>query len=375
VNILQRYITRQILFTLVVSVAVFSTILLAGDAIKQLLDLFSAGQVPTLLVMKQMLYLVPFVLTFSLPMGMMTACLLVFGRLSADNEISAMRACGQSFWQLIAPVLVLGFLLSLVCLWFNLVEAPQLKTAFKESLARLGLSYPTAFMEQGRFSSELPGYLIYHRSREGSHIKDVNIYQLDSKARVIQKIRAKEGEIVPEVDDRRINILLRAVRSEVHDPEDPNNPAKIRPGIMADNYQLAMDVSQMLDKSKKRDTNLMTFRELVSLIVDMRRLGLKQSAYSVYVVRTHKQWVVSFACLAFAMMGIPFGIRAHRRETSIGVALALALAFTYYFFVTMAEAFSNKPHLMPEMLIWLPNLAFQVLGLLLLWRISRVGAV
>ncbi|MCX7827446.1 MAG: LptF/LptG family permease, partial [Verrucomicrobiae bacterium] len=359
-NILQRYITRQILFTLIISVAVFSTILLAGDAIKQMLDLFSAGQVPTLLVLKQMLYLVPFALTFSLPMGMMTACLLVFGRLSADNEISAMRACGQSFWQLIAPVLVLGFLLSLVCLWFNMVEAPRLKTVFRNNLARIGVSYPTAFMEQGRFSSELPGYLIYFASREEGRIKDVTIYQLDSRGRVIQKIRAKEGDIQPEVDNRRINIRLHSVRSEVHDPNDPNTPSKIRPGIMAENYELTMDVTQLLDKSKKRDTNLMTFRELVSLIVDLRRMGLKENAYSIYVVRAHKQWVVSFACLAFAMIGIPFGIRAHRRETSIGVAIALGLAFTYYFFVVMAEAFSTKPHMMPEMLIWLPNFAFQI---------------
>ena len=96
------------------AVGVFSVILLTGNALKQLLELLATKQVPVGPVLRQLLYLVPFVMTFSLPMGMMTACLLVFSRLSADNEITAMRACGQGFAQLIAPVLVMSFLLSLV---------------------------------------------------------------------------------------------------------------------------------------------------------------------------------------------------------------------------------------------------------------------
>ncbi|MBI5685580.1 MAG: LptF/LptG family permease [Verrucomicrobia bacterium] len=372
-SILQRYIARQVLFTLVVAVAVFSAILLTGNALKQLLELLSTKQVPAGAVLQQLLYLVPFVMTFSLPMGMMTACLLVFSRLSADNEISAMRACGQSFWQLIAPVLAASFLLSLVCLYFNLQQAPLLKAAFKQGLSHLGLSHPTALLEPGRFNDDFPGYLIYVSSSDGERIRDVSIYQLDTRGNVIQKIRATHGELHPDLARKHIVITLHNVKNEVHDPNDPNNPQRIRPGVIAADYQLTMDIAPMIEaKRVRRDTNHLTFTELVAAIVHLKQRGVNPSPY---VVRAHRQWATSFSCLAFAMIAIPFGIRSQRRETSIGIAWSLALAFGYYFLIIVGEALANKPQFYPEVIIWLPNFIFQALGILLLSRISRVGVV
>jgi lipopolysaccharide export system permease protein len=373
VSILQRYIARQVLFTLIVAVAVFSAILLTGNALKQLLELLSTKQVPAGAVLKQLLYLVPFVMTFSLPMGMMTACLLVFSRLSADNEISAMRACGQSFWQLIAPVLAAAFLLSLVCLQFNLQQAPLLKASFKQGLAQLGLSHPTALLEPGRFNDDFPGYLIYVSSSKGELIRDVSIYQLDPRGSVIQKIRATHGELHPDLPRKQILITLHNVKSELHDPNDPNNPQRVRPGVIANDYQLTMDITPMIEaKQVRRDTNHLTFMELVAAIADLKQRGINPSPY---VVRAHRQWATSFSCLAFAMIAIPFGIRAQRRETSIGIAYSLVLAFGYYFLVIVAEALSNRPQFFPEIIVWMPNFIFQTLGILLLSRISRVGVV
>jgi lipopolysaccharide export system permease protein len=373
VNTLHRYILRQVFVTLLVSSAVFSVVLLAGSAFKQLFELLTHRHVPFAVVAAQMFYLIPFVLTFSLPMGMMTACLLVFGRLSADNEISAMRASGLSFWQLIAPVLLLGFALSLVCLHFNLQIAPPLKLEYKVSLARLGLTYPTALLQEGRFNHEFPGYLIYVGRARGSIIKDVSIYQLDERGNVVQSIRAVRGELEPHLDRRQVVLHLTEVRSEARDPKDPNNPVKVRPGIVAATYALVLDVSQMLgdDRAARKTREQMTFTELVPTIAQLRQRGIDPTPY---IVRAHEQWAMSFACLAFAMIAIPLGIRAHRRETTLGIAFALLLAFAYYFFFILAKALSNQAALLPEILIWLPNIAFQVIGLALLWRISRVGA-
>ena len=372
-NILQRYIARQIVFTLVMAVGVFSAILLTGNALKQLLELLATKQVPVGPVLRQLLYLVPFVMTFSLPMGMMTACLLVFSRLSADNEITAMRACGQSFWQLIAPVLVMSFLLSLVCLEFNLQEAPLLKAAFREGLSRLGLSHPTALLAPGRFNDGFPGYLIYVSKSDGERISDVTIYQLDVNGNVVQKIRATHGELHPDLARKQILITLHNVKSEVHDPNDPNNPQKIHPGVNANDEQLTMDISQMVDaKQVRRDTNHLTFTELVAAIVSLKSRGVNPSPY---IVRAHRQWAISFSCLAFAMLAIPFGVRSHRRETSVGIVWALALALAYYFLVIVAEALANRPNFFPEIIVWLPNFIFQALGIALIYRISRVGVI
>jgi len=235
------------------------------------------------------------------------------------------------------------------------------------------LEHPTAQLQEGRFNDEFPGYLIYVRRVKDKHMRDVTIYQMNERGNVIQSIRAIEGWLDPRLDQKQVLVRLRGVRSELRDPDDPGNPQKVRPGIMAENYELVMDVAPMMAgvQQAKKGYEQMTFTELIPTIALLRQHGINPSPY---IVRAHEQWAVSFACIAFAMIGIPLGIRAHRRETTIGIAFALCLAFAYYFLVILAKAFSNRPEFYPEILIWLPNLAFQIIGLALLWRISRVGA-
>jgi len=352
---LHLYLLRQVAATLVVTVGVFAFVLLLGNVLKDVLDLLASPKVSPGLLLKALGLLVPFVLSFALPIGMLTASLLTFGRLSADQELTAIRAGGISLASAIVPVIALSVVLCGVCFWFVGDVGPRSRVAFKGLRDSVLRSQATLALGEGRYL-ELGSVTLYARKVDGDLLKDVRIFAFTNGACYLD-LFAPEAELRRDSNRFPAALSLRNFQGLVQmaggwqgiSAEERIEPiANFRPA-RSDSPKLSeMSMGQLLQERSKRRTE-----------------GIDVTPVEVQI---HRQASFSFACLGFTLVGIPLGIRAHRRETNIGVAMALVLLLLYYSFIIVAQSLDTKPHLYPQYLLWIPNLLFQAVGVALIRR-------
>jgi len=385
---LHLYLTRQVLAALVMSVAVFTFVLLLGNMLREIMALLVNRQATLALVAQAIALLIPWVLVYALPMGLLTATLLVFGRFSADQELTAARASGISLVSLVSPVLLLSAVLSGLSAWFNLQVAPECRVAYKQLLSGLGLETATGLLAENQFVKDFSDLIIYVGRASETRLKNVVIYCLETNPplprpqgkapppgqratpapsaastkpapRVTTIISAPVATVAINPTNRQYVLLMPEVEVVYMETWQP---------IRLSDCELPLRRSSVASQDLKLSE--MTFRQLLAQYYEQRRVGVDPTPVA---VQLHREVAFSFACLGFTLVGIPLGIRAHRRETSAGVGLALLLVMVYYSFVIVGQAWETHPERLPHLILWAPNFLFQGVGSLLLWRANRVG--
>ncbi|MEN9575209.1 MAG: hypothetical protein RL514_3064 [Verrucomicrobiota bacterium] len=370
---LHRYVARQLLATLAMTVAVFTGLFLIVNVLKEILPLLLSPQVPFTSVLHAVALLLPFGLVFALPMGLLTATLLVFGRLSADQELTAVRAGGVSLLALVTPVLWIGVLASGVSAFATLELAPRCRVAFKEMTYNFGMARPTALLVEQRYITDFPGWTIYIGKRRGdAEFENVLLYEMRD-GQLVQRIHARRARVTANPGQREIlfqlfeaEIFTRAMAGE--GGTATNVVGDLTPVFFDEAPPVRLDLSGAQPTDAKPKLSEMTGRQLRAELRERQQQGLDVTPV---LVNLHRQVSFSFACISFTLIGIPLGLRGHRRETSFGIAAALLLTAVYYSFIILGQSWETRPQMYPHLIVWVPNFLFQGISAWLLWRANR----
>lgn len=369
------------------TVVVFTFVLLLGDVLKEVLSLLVNGQVNVGTVAKAIGLLVPFIWVYALPIAMLTATLLVFGRFSADQELTAARASGVSLLSLISPILVLSLVLCVLCASVNMYFAPRCRVAYKNLIFHLKAELASAQLPEGRYIKDFPGYIFYVGKNHDHELEDVQVFVLRGKTNVIMSIRAPRGRIETDATNKTLHVQLFDAKSVtlIGGRDTPGSSGKWSFDLPLDAQQGSapevrisdMTYWQLRDELHDLESRLRVSAPIKATSVaqlEKSKEALEQQEdvlLEPLYVQLHRQISFSFACFAFTLLGIPLGIRMHRRETNVGVFVALALVLVYYVFILAGQGLEDKPQWAPHLIVWLPNFIFQAVGAVLLWRANR----
>jgi lipopolysaccharide export system permease protein len=386
VKTLHWYLTRQIIGSLLMTVVVFTFVLLLGNVLKEILTLLVNRQATLGLVVEAVGLLVPFVGVFALPMAMLTATLLVFGRFSADQELIAVRASGVSLLSLVTPILLLSLLLCAISAAVNLEIAPRCRVAYKDLLFNVRVELSNAQLPEGRFITDFPGYMFYVEKNRKQSLQNVMVFQLENGI-VTTTLHAPRGQLHKDTTNRQVIVELFNVTS-IRLENGRGIP------VSFSKFPIILDLSEQSKAPKKPRITDLTFTQLqnemrdlesrLSLPAPLQKLSPEQvrdqkrelerqrtDLTSPLRVQIHRQVAVSFACFGFTLLGIPLGIRVHRRETNVSFFVALLLVLVYYGFILLGQSLATRSEWAPHLILWLPNFIFQAVGAVLLWRVNR----
>jgi len=326
-----------------------------GGSVRLIVTIFLAG--------------LPAALGFSIPVSIMTAALLTFGKLSANGEITAMKSSGIRMLQIMRQPMIFAALMSVTCLYLNTDIIPNSYATRRAALRELGTESPMQLIEEGRPIRDFPGITFYVGSKKDNELQDILIYQVQ-KGSPPRTIRAQHGTITASEDRQNLIIDLYDVRI------DPFYDDKPGPGHASHfPFQIALDGSNSSDTTPKiKKKSDMTMDEIIEAMNNVSSFNKELPAeeqdrqHAVLTVEFHKRIVMALACFIFVLLGAPLATRTHRQETTVGIGISLGLVFVFYLFIIVAETMTKHPIIQPHLIPWIPIAMALFLGVRLIRR-------
>jgi LPS export ABC transporter permease LptG/LPS export ABC transporter permease LptF len=356
-SILDRYVLKELGPPFAIGVAVF-TFFLFIDRIYQLTSLVITKNVPVHLVASLIAFMLPPLLTLTLPMALLVAVLLVCGRLAGDLEVTALNSAGVSPLRLFRPYVVAGLGVTLVIACLTLLLNPWATGAFQRQLFKILQTRAATAVQERAFTAAFGQIVIYVDEMTPSQVGLKGVLVSDERDRLRSRIIvAREGRLLSDEENQRIT--LRFLDGSINETEAAD-PRRFRyTAFSLYDMNLPIDAPLAGTVRDEKPERQMPLRTLLDTAAELER---QNQIVSPYYVEFHKRLALPVAAVVFVLVGFPLGIRAHRGGRAVALASSFGIVVTYYILYTSLEGLALSRRLPAGLAIWLPNMVFGLFG-------------
>ncbi|MCB1237449.1 MAG: LptF/LptG family permease, partial [Verrucomicrobiae bacterium] len=254
--------------------------------------------------------------------------------------------------------------------WIKLSVEPaarhKLERMLPDMLYNLASKNPLALFTDRQVMKEIPGYLIF-AEREEDHLKHFQMVVLDKTSRPQVFVIAKRVNVGldPEAETPTMLMDLRDAYFELTSPD--GEFSEMQP-YAARSAPMPVGLDTLRDAQRKMKPETLQTPEILR---EIRNPEHKKDVVSSLKTEVSMRFAFSFACVTLGLIGVPLGITAQRRETSVGFALSLLVGIAYFLLMTIVEMMRENNSIRPYYLAWLPNLLFIGLGVYLFRRLAK----
>ncbi|MDX2271660.1 MAG: LptF/LptG family permease [Cyanobacteriota bacterium] len=373
---MDRYLISEMALPFFFGVGAFTGLVMAIGSLFELVRLVAESGLPIPAALQVFALRAPGIIVLTFPMSMLLATLLAYGRLSGDSEMTALRSCGVSIYRLVVPAIALSLLVTSLTFALNEWVVPSANRQSAITLNRALDRDPQfrreniLYQEFGNITGQDSNGAVtrrqgltrqfYARSFDGRTMRGIIVLDFSNES-LNQILLAATGEWQPETNTW---LFLDGTNYIVSPDGTYSNIATFtRQDISLSRAPL--DLAQ-----EARSPEEMNIRELSRHIQVMASSGDLQQVRRLQV-HLHLKYAIPFACLTFALVGSPLGLRPQRTSSSLGLGISVLIIFGYYVFSFVMQALGQTGALGPALAAWLPNTVGCLVGLALLYRANR----
>ena len=319
-------------------------------------------------VLRLFFYLSPVFLLLLTPIACMLSVFLTFLRMSADRELTALKASGLSLYQLLPAPLVFGGLCTLFSLYIGLYGLSWGMENFKHSLIEFARTKTKLSLQSGVFNQEFPGLTIYAQQvdLDSGDIRFVFVQDKTNK-NFTTTVIAPEGSVTTDAEKEQIKVVFRNGRifRRVGETLDVLHFGLYSVRLPLGNMLRGLGFERTSPKELSFSALLEHDRnpEPGKIFDDQNLLKIK--------VEIQKRLALPLACLILSLFSVPVACVFHAFKQQLGIVLALAVFLVYYSLLSVAESLGESRLVPPFVGVWIPNVLFLGAGVLFLRQAVR----
>ncbi len=369
-----RYLTREFIppFIFSLSLIVFLFVL---NLVFTMLGRIVGKGLPVMTVIEFFALNLAWMIALAVPMAVLVAVLSAYGRLSSDNEVTALRSSGVGPWQMILPAILFGLISAVGLAYFNNNVLPDLNYRSRQLQTDIKRLKPAMILEPGVFLSDIPGHVLYAQKvdNETSEIHNVVVYE-DDDPRFGGTVIADRGKLKYEEWFEGFEFTLNDGEILRSDRARPGEHHRI--AFQSAIFRIhAPDMSLRRTSTDWRGDREMDVSQLMQRIENYKANDAAKNAKNIsrLWVEIHKKFSIPAACLIFAALGGLLGQMVRRSGIGVSAGYSMAFFLIYWVFLIAGEDLADRGTVTPASAMWAPNVLFALVALYLWWRQRRSG--
>jgi len=359
-KILDKYLIKQFLLTIIFGLAAFTLLFVVIDMMENLDD-FIDQNVPFQIIILYYLYFIPEIIRLITPVAILFAGLFTIGKMANLNEITAIKSSGISMYRYMTPIVITTIFLSGASIYFGgyvVPKANKLKLDIEINSLKKGTSFSGSNLFFQDAQNRIVNISYFDQSSLSALRASIQEYDSADLSKMIWRLDAARLTFDTL---KQVWIGYNGTQREFMDSSDsiisfldiPVNRLNFRPGDL---------------EFKQKKPDQMNLTDLSRLIDDQQKAGIDPRSV---IIDYHSRFAFGFASLVSILFGLPLSANKRRSGLALQFGINILITFIYLGLMKIFEAFGRNGAMDPILTAWIVNIVFTIAAIFNILRVKQ----